>query len=337
VQHLELRVEAFRAYVENRHSKATATKYAQAVNKFLAFCGRHGLSFESLPPGVLSIFADYMLAEGSKLSTVRATVSGVSKYLNWCRTKGKVMPLLSEPDLPRGSRPAPKILVGKALLAYLAVASRLHEPIRTALLLAPYCGLRSDELVNLQLSDIRKFTTQGGDMLAFSVIGKGQKHRVAPVLLDGKPLLVAYLRGWRARQRGPFLFPMADGSPLSSRTLRHHVLHIARRIGESKLSPHTLRRTYLTTLHRHGLDTATIAKIAGHASVQTTMDHYLAIEPEMMAGAVSGVRLVERGPHAEKVSDAKTRLSGFLGSTSNGRAFDVPEPPLLMPEPEEDE
>jgi integrase len=43
-------------------------------------------------------------------------------------------------------------------------------------------------------------------------------------------------------------------------------------------TPHTMRRTYVTTLHRKGIDLAIIAKIAGHANVQTTIDHYIATD-----------------------------------------------------------
>jgi len=60
-------------------------------------------------------------------------------------------------------------------------------------------------------------------------------------------------------------------------------------------TPHTMRRTYVTTLHRKGVDLATIAKIAGHANVQTTVDHYISMEPSSTVKAVhdAGASLTE--------------------------------------------
>jgi len=336
-------VEAFRAYIYARKSKTTAVKYAQAATRFVSFCSRHNLSMDHLPPGVLSLFSDSLLHEGMKMSSVRAMCSGVSRYVDWCRNKGKNVPVMGSPDLPRSQRPPPNVLTGNALLSYLALASRLHEPIRTALVLLPFCGLRSFELSKLKLTDIRSIRVPGThgrpdqDLIAFSVVGKGGKHRVVPLLLDGKPLLIAYLKRWRRTQRGPHLFPMGQrNEPISPRTLRHHVQAIRKRVGENRLTPHTLRRTYLTTLHRQGLDIPTLTRIAGHASVQTTVDHYLALENDTVAGSAAGIRLVERGPHSEKMAAATAGLSGFLSSSAFSRGvISVPDLPPTPPEDDE--
>ena len=335
-------VEAFRAYIHARKSKTTALKYGQAATKFVSFCARHNLSIDNLPPGVLSLFSDSLLHDGMKMSSVRAMCSGVSRYIDWCRNKGKNVPVLGSPDLPKGHRPPPNVLTGQALMGYLALASRLHEPIRTALILLPFCGLRTFELATLKLSDIRSIRVPGSngkpaqDLIVFSIIGKGGKHRVVPLLLDGKPLLLAYLKKWRRTQPGSNLFPMGHrGEPISSRTLRHHVQAIRKRVGEHRLTPHTLRRTYLTTLHRQGLDIPTLTRIAGHASVQTTVDHYLAIEQDSIAGAVAGIRLVEKGAHAEKMAAATAGLSGFLSSSAFDRGvITVPDLPPTHPDDE---
>ena len=336
----DISVESFRAYIYTRKSKTTAVKYAQAATKFVGFCSRHNLSIDNLPPGVLSLFSDYLLHDGMKMSSVRAMCSGVSRYIDWCRNKGKNVPTLGSPDLPKGQRPPPNVLTGNALLSYLALASRLHEPVRTALVLLPFCGLRSFELAKLKLTDIRTLRVPGSngkpaqELIAFSVVGKGNKHRVVPLLLDGKPLLLAYLRRWRRPQPGVNLFPMGSrGDAISARTLRHHVQAIRKRVGENKLTPHTLRRTYLTTLHRQGLDIPTLTRIAGHASVQTTVDHYLAIEQDSIAGAVAGIRLVEKGEHARKMAEATAGLSGFLSSSAFDRGvMPVPELPPTPPD-----
>lgn len=331
----DISVESFRAYIHARKSKTTAVKYAQAATKFVGFCARHNLSMDHLPPGVLSLFSDSLLHEGMKITSVRAMCSGVSRYIDWCRNKGKNVPTLGSPDLPKTHRPPPNVLTGNALLSYLALASRLHEPVRTALILLPFCGLRSFELAKLKITDIKTIRIPGSngkpdqELIAFSVVGKGNKHRIVPLLLDGKPLLIGYLKKWRKSQPGLNLFPMGHrGDAISARTLRHHVQAIRKRVGENKLTPHTLRRTYLTTLHRQGLDIPTLTKIAGHASVQTTVDHYLAIEQDSIVGSVAGIRLVEKGEHARKMAAATAGLSDFLSSSAFDRGvISVPDLP----------
>lgn len=111
---------------------------------------------------------------------------------------------------------------------------------------------------------------------------------------------------------------MPGGGPISTRTLRHYVQRIRQIIGVKKLTPHTLRRTYLTTLWRAGLDIPTLTRIAGHKSVQTTMAHYLDIQPEDMAGAIQrvGAKLVQTPDAAQTTA---FRVSRVLRETSNQR------------------
>lgn len=347
---VESSIEAFTTYVAKRHTHGTAAKYAQSATRFLAFCQRNNLELRTLPPGILRIFADYLLHEGMKNSTVKSTVSGVSKYLEWCRANGIVMPVFASPDLPKQHRPPPNVLSSKALLAYIAISSRLHEPVRTALILLPFCGLRSFELAQLRLSDIKMIrlpptnSRPQMELVAFQIQGKGGKFRISPLLEDGKPLLIAYLQKYRRVLHfdSPYLFPMLKGRPISSRTIRLHVQQIreaiARRIGTEadKIHPHALRRTYLTALWKQGIDPLTIAKIAGHASVQTSYDHYLAIEADDIAGATAHVRLVEKGLNADRRAAAGARLSAFLENTAQSRGvLPIPDmPPTPPPETE---
>jgi integrase len=51
---------------------------------------------------------------------------------------------------------------------------------------------------------------------------------------------------------------------------------------------HTMRRTYLTTLYRKGVDPIIIQKIAGHKDLKTLINHYLYLDEYDLAGAVHG-------------------------------------------------
>lgn len=332
-----LTVEAFRTYLLAVKQPATANKYAHGADRFLAFIARNSLTLNTLPPGILSHFSENLVHEGLRPASVAVYVAAARRFLEWLRAKGETnVPNLARVDLPKIETPAPNALSQDALLAFLSGASRQPEPARTALLLMPFCGLRVDELATLSVESISKVPVppRAGapptTYICFTVRGKGGKVRTVPLLLDGTPLLITYLRSWRRRFSGKWLFPSPTGEgAISARTLRWRVkkLHSAMiKQGFTtqkvrRLTSHTLRRTYLTTLHRAGLDIPTLTRIAGHESVQTTMKHYLEIRPEDTAGSVhkTGARLVPTGAYAQTVEQTGSRVHDLLERLREGK------------------
>lgn len=344
---LDLSVDAFRVYVTKLYSKNTGEKYAQAASRLLQFLGENGLVLDRLPPGALSMFAEWLLGNGLKPASVKTFSSGAKKYIEWMRDRGKQIPHLSKPILPKVHAPAPNIIQGNALVQYLALSSRIKEPMRTAMLLLPYNGLRTAEEVSLKLSNITRMNIPAQnqraatDAIVFTVRGKGGKVRTVPLLSDGKTLLIQYLKGWRSTQPGDWLFPMPGGHHVSGRTLRGKIKDISKIVGEERLTLHTLRRTYITTLHRNGLDPVMIAKIAGHESLQTTANNYLVVEAEDIAGKVQNMRLVSHGADAQRVTEASKAFGDFLGKTADARIAlpdpATPLPPELLSDDEEED
>jgi integrase/recombinase XerC/integrase/recombinase XerD len=324
-------VDQFYQHVLRLNNENTAGKYRLAATKFEHFCGQYQLPLGDLPPGVLSLFSEVLVTQGLRPNSVAVMSAGAKKYLKWLQASGAITPkTFMSPDLPRIRTEQPTSLRDDDLMEYFRFASVCPEPARTAIMLLPFCGLRSNELTNLLLSSIKKFEVpkMGGGTIAqlcFHVEkGKGGDPRTVPLLLDGRPILVSYLSGWRASQFGEYLFPGSDGQPISNRVIRHYVQWIRESMAAAgrnpdKLTPHTLRRTYITTLWRAGLDVPTIVKIAGHKNVQTTLTHYLAIQPEDMANSVHNkhISLIAKGPYADKVRAASGEVNQFLDSLKN--------------------
>jgi len=330
-------LESFRTYLLAVKQPATANKYAAGAERFMAFVARNSLTLGTLPPGILNLFSESLVHEGLRPASVAVYVAAARRFLEWLRAKGEVnVPNLARVDLPRIDTPSPNALTEDALLAFLRAASYQPEPARSALLLMPFCGLRVDELARLSLDSIAKVPVppRAGApptmYFCFTVRGKGGKVRTVPLLLDGSPLLIAYLRQWRRHVPGKWLFPSPTGEgAISARTLRWRVkkLHramIAQGFTTQKvrrLTSHTLRRTYINTLHRAGLDIPTLTRIAGHESVQTTMKHYLEIRPEDMTGAVhkTGARLVPTGAYAQTVEQTGSKVHELLERLREGK------------------
>ncbi len=129
-------------------------------------------------------------------------------------------------------------------------------------------GLRREEVAKLNLADY-----DGNKKLI--VHGKRSKER-SVYLADGA---VTALKSWlklRGTDSGPLFLAINRGSNLvyGKRLTPQAVYHLlksrAKRAGVKSFSPHDLRRTFVGDLLESGVDISTVARMAGHASVDTT-------------------------------------------------------------------
>jgi integrase len=200
------------------------------------------------------------------------------------------VPDFHPPEMPRHTRQIRDALAPELFERYFNLAAELDEPVRTAAMLLPCTGLRGGEMVGLPLGCMKrsKITLRDGTekgVLMFRVFGKGGHERWVPLLDEGAQMVVGYLRGWRrSHSDAKWLFPGRKGH-MSDRTLRAALQHIRTPLG-MRFTPHTMRRTYLTTLYRKGVDIGYLAKIAGHTDTKTLLNHYLAINDIDIATAV---------------------------------------------------
>lgn len=122
-------------------------------------------------------------------------------------------------------------------------------------------GLRIHELQTLNIKDI-KFNTCN-----FTVIGKGGKERLVFLPENVCRSLQSFIG---TRKSGP-IFTDENDKPLTIMTLQRD---IARRADYVKLShkvtPHTLRHLYASSLLANGADIRSIQQLLGHSSITTT-------------------------------------------------------------------
>ncbi|CAN5219905.1 hypothetical protein BH18ACT12_BH18ACT12_11840 [soil metagenome] len=62
----------------------------------------------------------------------------------------------------------------------------------------------------------------------------------------------------------------------------------------SEITPHTLRRTFATTLRRDETSLDTISKLLGHSSTKVTEDSYVELEAEVIARELFGTKATGR-------------------------------------------
>lgn len=128
------------------------------------------------------------------------------------------------------------------------------------------CGLRRDEVVKLD-----NYDAGAGKIV---IHGKRNKERSA-YLVNGAKRAMDDWQALRGAWAGPVFCPINKAGELQQRTMTNQAIYnlLAKRAaqaGVKDFSPHDLRRTFVSDLLDAGADIATVAKMAGHASVQTT-------------------------------------------------------------------
>ena len=158
-----------------------------------------------------------------------------------------------------------------ALLDRIPVSTPLELRDRACFELAYACGLRAEELVNLDVGSL------DFDAEELRVEGKGSKTRIVPV---GEPAL----RARRALPRAGAARPrVRRGEPaLVPLEVRPAAVDLRRppapaRVGAATLPcraagshPHALRHSFATHLLDGGADLRAIQEMLGHASISTT-------------------------------------------------------------------
>ena len=231
-------------------------------------------------------------------------------------------------DLKPGGKPAAEKepLTKEQQTALLAAVK--GKDVETLVLLCLYLGLRREEALGLKWDcvyldaatpyvDVRRALRWEHNK---PVLGDKLKSKAAYRKLPIPPLLLAHLRA--LPHKGDFVCHRADGEAHSASSYRRAwediteqeikpVTYKSNRTGEPvtrelaagdkvpyrravacldfHVTPHILRHTYITELFTSGADVKTVQYLAGHSSVQITLNiytHLMANRPEDTAGAV---------------------------------------------------
>ncbi len=138
-------------------------------------------------------------------------------------------------------------------------------------------GLRVSEALSLK----RKDCAGGSD--ALTVIGKGNKTRMVPVLPQVAKAIADYvaLCPLELPPNSP-LFVGARGGPLSPRIVQLTMARLRGALGlPDSATPHALRHSFATHLLARGGDLRAIQELLGHASLSTTQI-YTAVDTERL-------------------------------------------------------
>ena len=157
--------------------------------------------------------------------------------------------------------------------------------------LAWYTGERWGALVQLRIEDVynpdgspREYITFRASTRKASPDGKRQTRQI-PV----HEILAEALRGYKPEENSPWLFPNREGDgPITVRWADKILRAAVERSGLEALgiSTHSTRRSFITKLHRAGVDVYTIQKITGHQDVKA-LGRYVEIDSDRVKGAIA--------------------------------------------------
>ena len=254
-------------------AERTRRAYGVDLGGFVEWVGAQGLGPGEVRHRDVRRYAAALSAADAASTTVArklAAIRGLYGFLvRTERASANPAELVSS---PKRAEKLPRVLSAeqmRTLLERIPARTPLELRDRAMLELAYSCGLRCEEIVNLDLGALDHETEQ------LRVLGKGSKERLLPVGAPAQRALDRYLqKGRRALAvdpREPAMFLSKSGRRLSNSD-------ITRRLGlwtreaalAAGVSPHSLRHSFATHLLEGGADLRTIQELLGHASISTT-------------------------------------------------------------------
>jgi site-specific recombinase XerD len=209
-----------------------------------------------------------------KLAAVRALHDHLARSGEAAQNPAELLPM------PKRAGRLPHVLGPDdvaTLLDRIPASGPLEIRDRAMLEVAYVCGLRAEEIINLDLDAV------DFDSETLRVTGKGRKTRIVPMGEPAQRALDRYLSHARpalaTERRCGALFLSRRGHRLSTSDVRRRLDRWVRQAAVAgHVSPHTLRHSFATHMLEGGADLRSIQELLGHASVSTTQV-YTRVEP----------------------------------------------------------
>jgi len=258
-----------------RRGMAERTRRAYGIDagQLALWCTRSGLDPADVTPRVLRRYAQVLSERRAGPATTARKLAALRQLYRVLHEHGEV-PANPADLVPAPKRPAklPRVLAPaqiSALLDRIPATTPLELRDRALFELAYACGLRAEELIDLDVSSV-SFEDE-----EVRVEGKGGKTRLVPA---GESAIRAVAR-WLERGRPALcngdgtqaLFLSKSGRRLSTSDVRRRLQAWARQAAiQGGISPHALRHSFATHLLDGGADLRSIQELLGHSSVSTT-------------------------------------------------------------------
>ncbi|MEX0932903.1 MAG: site-specific tyrosine recombinase/integron integrase [Candidatus Pacearchaeota archaeon] len=230
------------------YSKETIKSYLFQVRKYLRYSENKGINPKSAKSFLIK-----------KLSKENPASVGHNLFAIKYFFKEILHQELNIPN-PKRNKTIPEILSISEVKSLIETTSNIKHRLIIKILYG--CGLRVNELINLNREDINF-----KENLIKVNLGKGKKDRFVKLPSSIKEELESYLKLNNSRS----LFPSNHNGKLTKKTIAKIVQTSSKRAEiKKRVYPHLLRHSFATHLLEQGTDLRIIQKLLGHSDIKTT-------------------------------------------------------------------
>jgi integrase/recombinase XerC/integrase/recombinase XerD len=254
-------------------AERTRKAYGVDLGQFVEWAGERGLVPAKVRHRDVRRYGAGLSSGGAAAATVARKLAAIRSLFDFLvRTERVGQNPADLVSSPKREGKLPRVLTAeqvRSLLERIPAHTPLELRDRAMLELAYSCGLRCEEIVNLDNGSFDFETEQ------LRVVGKGSNERLLPVGEPAQRALQRYLERGRhplaTDPRQSALFLSKSGRRLSSSDITRRLgLWVREAALAAGVSPHALRHSFATHLLEGGADLRTIQELLGHASISTT-------------------------------------------------------------------
>jgi integrase/recombinase XerC len=262
---------------EKRVSPKTLEAYGRDLQQFTGFLTEHlggHADIAALAELPLSDFRSFMARrrnDGIEVRSLARQMSSLRSFFRFAEARGhfhnKAYGAVRSPKLPHAIPRPLSIEMAEKVTADEDMASDvpwIAARDKAVLTLLYACGLRISEALALTEAQLRHNP--------MTIIGKGGKGRLVPLLPDAKIILEHYISlcPFPVARDQP-LFRGAKGGVLSPRIVQLSMQHLRSALNlPDTATPHAMRHSFASHLLGSGADLRVIQDLLGHASLSST-------------------------------------------------------------------
>ena len=239
------------------YSGGTRTSYTTDLRIFAGWCHDRELNLLNVKRAHLVLFARWMEQEGRMPSTIARRLSTLSSFYKYCQIEDIVdknpAANIRRPEVNDESR---TLGLDRNELGALLVQAGLGD-------------LRDGALITLLAlnADIGDLSTERGHR-TLSIVRKGGRHVTVPIAPRTGRALDLYIG---ERTMGP-IFLGVEGGRMDRYRADRMVKRLTERAGiDKRISPHSLRHSFITAALDAGVPLRDVQEAASHADPRTTM------------------------------------------------------------------
>lgn len=257
--------------IEKNSSKKTIENYSLWLNRFLDYTG--DIPPEEVSPFLVLKFRKNLSSKWLSVKTINYHIIAIRAFLKYLLKND--ISVISPEKLELSKTPPRSInflnqeevktILGAPNNFEKKELKRLRD--EAILNILYWSWLRVSELINLKKEDIKMESNQ------FSIVGKWEKLRSVFMTKNAKEKLEKYLE--KRNDNQPYIFINLSNNKYWSQLSRVTIENLVKNYTqlswiEKKVTPHTLRHSFATSLLMKWADIRSVQTLLGHSSITTT-------------------------------------------------------------------